>query len=94
MIDEILKKYGIVDNKFYRVAILYQVLTDLGIINMQRKSFTSVWFRRRIEAGSIILPKKHDNSSYWFISGKQLEGIVRAFIPEGKGYYNYQEDKQ
>lgn len=94
MIDEILKKYGIVNNKFYRLTMLYKVLTDLGIINMQRKSFTSVWFRRRIKKGSIILSEKHDNSAYWFISGEQIEGIVRAFIPGGKGYYNYENNNE
>ena len=92
MIEEALKKYGIVDDKFYRLAMLHSVLTELGIINMQRESFTSVWFRRRIEKGSLIFPDKSNKTDRWLLTGKQIRSIVKAFVPGGKGHYDYRED--
>ncbi len=92
MIDEAMQKYGIDRmDKFYPLSKLHSVLLDLGIINMQRQSFTNSWFKLRIKHQKLILPQKPDLSKYK-LTGQQIKKIVEAFVPGGSGYYDYRED--
>ena len=88
MIDEVLATYNLKDDKYYRLDQLYQIMQDIGLINMNRSSFTSDWMRRKIENKELVLPEKM-NHAIWYLTGKMIKDIVRAFVPGGKGSYVY-----
>jgi len=90
MIDEALAIYNLKNDKYYRLDQLYQIMQDIGLINMTRSSFTSDWMRRKIESKELILPPKM-NHAYWRITGRMIKDIVRAFVPSGKGSYDYNQ---
>ena len=88
MVNEALEKFGIQENKLYPLRFLYDVLYEIGIIRMTRESFTSDWFDRKVRAGEIVVPKKLTKTSNWYLSGKQIAEITRAYLPGGTGEYN------
>ena len=90
MIDEALKKYNVVPYRYYTLSKLFDVLSELGLTGMKRSSFTTDWINRRVEKGVLTLPPKH-GFERWKLTGRQLEAIVRAFMPGGIGYYHYYE---
>lgn len=90
MIDEALQKNEVNPNKFYSLSKLYDVMLELGLTDMKRSSFTTDWINRRIEKGVLTLPPKRGYER-WKLTGKQIEEIVRAFIPGGSGAYHYNE---
>jgi hypothetical protein len=62
------------------------------------------WIRRQIEKGNLVLPRStthfasvHLKSGYrkqgavYQLSMEQIQDVVKAFLPGGTGYYNYQE---
>ena len=87
MVNEALKKFGIEENKLYPLRFLYNVLYEIGIIRMTRESFTSDWFDRKVIAGEIIVPNKLKKTHNWYLTGKQIAEITRAYLPGGKGEY-------
>ena len=91
MIDEALAKLDVKPNRFYTLSKLYDVLSEIGLTNMKRSSFTTDWVKRRVDKGVLTLPPKH-GFERWKITGKQLEAIVRAFVPGGVGYYHYNNE--
>lgn len=91
MIDEILQKHEVIDYRLYRVSKLYEVLTDLGLIKMKRSGFTTNFINRKINQGKLKLPPKGAFDRH-YITGKQIKGIVLAFIPGGKGSWSYEEE--
>jgi hypothetical protein len=91
MIDEILKKHEIVDYRLYRISKLYDLLTDIGLINMKRSGFTTNFINRKANQGKLELPRKGAFDRH-YLTGKQIRGIVLAFIPGGKGSWSYKEE--
>lgn len=90
MIEEALQKFAIESNKYYKLTILYKVLYEVGLTRMKRSSFTTDWWERKINQGTLILPEKQPTEK-WKLSGKQIREIVFSFAPEGKGSYDYRD---
>lgn len=86
---DIYKLYNIKPYKVYGTNKLYEVLVDLGITNMQKKSFTTDWVIRKIKEKSLILPPR--NERRYKFTGRQIKGIVESFVPGGRGIYNWKE---
>lgn len=92
MIDEMLKKYEIEEDRFYDLGKLHEVLFGLGLTALKRSSFTTAWWDRRRKKGTIIFPDKSSRVEEWRMTGKQLKDIVKAFVPGGRGHYDYREN--
>lgn len=91
MIDDILQKHQIIDYRLYRISKLYDILTDIGLINMKRSGFTTNFINRKTNQGKLELPRKGAFDRH-YLTGKQIKGIVLSFIPGGKGYWSYKEE--
>ena len=93
MLEKLLIKYNIQLDKYYRVAILHKIMLEMGLTGTNRKSFSRDFINRKINNGQLVLPDKKDDYAYRYITGKQIKGIIEAFMPGGKSYYNYEEDQ-
>lgn len=91
MIDDILQKHEIVDYRLYRISKLYEVMSDIGLVSMKRSGFTTNFINRKIHQGKLELPKKGAFDRH-YLTGKQIKGLVLAFIPGGKGSWSYKEE--
>lgn len=64
---------------------------------------SAAWLRRQEEKGNLIVPKSttdfkkaygaRRNGAVRLFSKTQIDDIVKAFLPGGKGYYNYTEEE-
>ena len=90
--DKIIAAYTIDPDHLYDLTFLYDLLNEIGLTRSERNNFNSSWFGKKIKDGSIKIPGKPKPRSMWHIRGKDIEGIVRAFLPGGVGYYNYEEN--
>jgi hypothetical protein len=91
-LDEALKKYNLTKTRYYNLNMLYTIMTELGLVAMNRDSFTRDWFSRRVEAGAITLPRKPVNA-HWRLTGDQMKKIIIAFAPGGTGIYDFRKEK-
>ena len=92
IIEAIFKKYGIIDYRYYKAGILYVLLTDLGIINMNRFNFSSDFINYNIKKGKLIMPPK-EKSGRWKFRGSQMKEIIQAFLPGGTEFWDYRNSK-
>lgn len=91
IIDKALAKYDLKYDRFYDVGKLYEIMQDLGLVDMKtRKSFLRNFIIRKADNGKLVLPSK-DAYARWRITGKQIKDIIVAFAPGGEGRYDYRE---
>lgn len=62
-----------------RVKQLLQALNDAGL------SCSAMWLRYAEKQGKLVCPKLPNNRGDRVFTQKQIEEIVRAFSPSGKG---------
>lgn len=92
MIDQVLQNHNIEPDKLYATTVLYDLMFEIGLTNMKRESFTTDFINRNIAKGLLVLPTIALRKR--FFTGKQMEGIIRAFLPGGKGFYDYEKDSE
>ncbi len=68
-------------DKILSASELYKALDKAGIA---KYSYGQKWFQIKEWNGDIVYPRKHDHVSRKF-TRKQIEAIVKAFLPGGKG---------
>ena len=88
--NDVFDRYQLDDQKYYRLNTLYFIMNDMGVVSMNRTSFTTDWMRWKMQSGELTLPMKRKHA-VWRFSGKTIKDIVRAFVPGGKGSYVYQD---
>lgn len=89
-IDEVFKKYEVEPMRFYPAKKLYEIMYELGLVRMNRDSFTRNWIERKVKKGRLILPEK-ELTAHWWLTGKQIREIVYAFAPGGKQRYDFKK---
>lgn len=90
-IDKVLAEHNLEPLRYYDLAVLYTIMTDLGLVSMNRDSFTRDWFSRKVKIGKIVLPQKPAGIR-WQLSGHQIKQIILSFAPGGEGKYDYREE--
>lgn len=93
MIDEVMAKYNLQPGKYYRTSILYNIMKDLGLVDMQKSSFASDFINRNIERGRLKLWQKGANDR-WFFTGQQIREIVEAWSPGGAREWSYNKPEE
>lgn len=82
-------------NKYYRISTLVKAFTEAGIPRSE------MWIRRQEYKGNIKLPRSTTDfkkpqgtrkmAAVRVMTGRQIQAIVKAFLPGGPGCYNYEE---
>ena len=83
------------NNYNYTIKHLILALDKAGL------KVSRMWVYRQEEKGNLILPKSTTNfkkprgnrklGAVRMFTLEQIEAIVQAFLPDGKGYFNYKE---
>lgn len=70
-------------DKVYRRIHLDRALAEAGVVS---KSGAYQWLLDREREGRLVCPRDPINHQRKFTQA-QIEGIVKAFLPSGNGYY-------
>ncbi len=90
-VDQVLEQYQLKPMKYYHLGMLYTIMNELGLVAMNRRSFTRDWFYRKVRSRKLILPEK-PLKAHWQLTGHQIRRIVICFAPGGAGRYDYREE--
>ena len=82
------------DKKYYTIEELLKALNKAGL------SVTRFWVYQQEEKGNLLLPRSTTNfkkalgtrklGAVRVVNRAQIEAIVKAFLPGGKGFWKYQ----
>ncbi len=82
----------------YTIKDLVQAFKDHGII------VSDQWIRRQETKGNLVIAHSATNfkkfgmnrpsGSVRMFTKQQINDIVEAFLPNGKGYYNYRDEEE